>query len=154
MDKAELIEEIRALLREPQEHLVSQPWTYIETEFYPQIRSAMRHLTAKGVATANIGAMATDGSLTSEPSARCGVLIALAVANRLLTGDLMRKLRDGEMGVIFRAGSDFIDTKQAAKGFETAASNYQQDFDTLLAIELANADGGDKFFGPPEPQMA
>lgn len=150
MTKAELIEEVRSLLNEAQLSTVEKPWHYTDVEFIPQIRSALRFLRTRGVATT--GVMDKDGTFSTEPSTEVeGALIALYVAEKLISGDLTQKLADGELGVIFKAGSDLIDTKVAAQSFSKAASGMADQFQTLLTIALSNADGGlNSVFGGTE----
>jgi hypothetical protein len=136
MNKLELYEEIRALLREPQQATTSNPWNYTDTDFAPQVRSALRHMRAKGLTV--VGVMDAAGQFSTAPTEREGMIIALFVADRLISGDLMQKLQDGELGVVFKTGSDLIDTKQAAREFSSTASAYRTEFQTLMAIALAD----------------
>lgn len=140
MDRDELFEEIRTLLREPQTATVANPYRYTDLDLVPQIRSALRYLRTTGVPSDAV--MDTTGTLTTEPDETEGMLIAFRVAAMLLSGDLIKKLNDGELGVLFKAGPDTLDTKTATKSFETAAASYQQEFQKLLTIVLADVDGG------------
>lgn len=141
MTKAELIEEVRSLLREAQLDTVSKPWHYTDVDFVPQIRSALRFLRTRGLAVA--GVMDKDGTFSVEPADEMeGSLIALFVAAKLVSGDLTQKLADGELGVIFKAGSDLIDTRSAAQSFSKTATEFYDQFQSLLTIALTNADGG------------
>lgn len=136
MDKTEIYAEIRALLREPQAATTTNPWTYVDADLAPQVRSALRHLRVKGLTVT--GVFDATGNFTTEATETEGMLISLFVAERLIVGDLMQKLNEGELGVIFKAGSDMIDTKQAATSFEKMASRYRTEFQTLLTIALAS----------------
>lgn len=149
MTKAEIFEEIRALLREPQAGTVERPWNFTDADIVPQIRSALRHLRTRGLATT--GVMDMRGEFTTVPATeREGALIALFVAEKLVSGDLIQKLHDGELGVVFRAGSDMIDTKEAAKSFQKVATTYREEFQILLTIGLTDADGGTATYGGQE----
>jgi hypothetical protein len=150
MTKAELFEQIRALLLEPQVSTVSNPWHFSDEEIVPQVRSAIRHLRVKGFLA--LAVMDLDGQLTTEPDETEGMLISYFVAEKLLTGSLVQKLNAGELGVIFKAGSDLIDTKQAAKEFSSVAVEYGVQFDAFFIIAQANADGGvNNTFGDQVP---
>jgi hypothetical protein len=140
MTKDEIYEEIRTQLREAQEATVQTPWRYDDGDLVPQIRSAIRYLNVLGVQ--NVGVMNTSGEFTTEPSPVIGLCIAYRIVHRLLTGDLMRKLLDGELGVVFRSGSDYIDTKTASQSFALIAERAEGEFSLLLAAAMANADGG------------
>jgi hypothetical protein len=142
MTKDEIYEEIRSQLREAQEATVTTPWRYDDKDLVPQIRSALRYLRTVGLPV--LAVMDTSGTFETDPTETEGLLIALRVVNRLLTGDLMRKLLDGELGVVFRTGSDLIDTKTASTVFESASSRSGEEFDRLLTIALANTDGGSR----------
>lgn len=146
MDKATLYEEIRALLREPQVQSVADPWEYKDQDFVPQVRSAIRHLAARGVLV--VAVMDTNGEFTTDPAEKEGLLIALFVADRLLSGDLIQKLKDGELGIYFKSGVDIIDTRQAERAFGVAATRYRDDFQALLTMVLTDQDGGaDSIYG-------
>lgn len=136
MDKEELYGEIRALLREPQTSTALQPWTYADRDFVPLVRSALRQLRVRGLTVT--GAMDGTGEFTENPTEMEGMMIAYYVADHLLSGDLIAKLNDGELGVTFKSGSDLIDTKQAAKSFEKSASLFRDEFQTLLTIALTD----------------
>lgn len=140
MSVEELYEEIRALLREAQVSKVSDPWKYTDEDFVPQTRSALRSLRVRGLLVE--GDMDRDGVFVTDPSEIEGLLIAYFVAERLVTGDLLQKLADGELGLVFKTGPDLIDTKTATRSFEDFGKRWRMEFDTLLAIAMAGqADG-------------
>jgi len=129
---------------------VERPWAYKDMDLVRHIRSLLRYLTVIGIGTS--GVMATDGTFTTEPSDREGLLIAYGVASRLLRGDLLQKLQAGEMGVYFKAGADVIDSKQAGKTLESYATSYEEHFEVLLAILLAGEPEGGVFaYGESRP---
>lgn len=154
MTKAEWLEEIRVLLHDAQVETVAQPWTYAEPDLLIQIRSALRSLRAKGVLTTAV--VDAAGEVTSEPTTDTEALcVAYIVAARLTQKDLVGKLRDGELGVLFKAGSDLIDTKQAARQFESVGSSYAAEAQRLLMLLIADADAGtESFFGEQSPYQA
>lgn len=136
----ELYEEIRAQLREAQEGAVAKPWRYGNADIVPQVRSALRHLRVLGVPLAPT--MTTAGVLSEELTETQGLLVALRVVQRLLSGDLVQKLLDGELGVVYRSGADYVDTKTASMAFTSLATSVDEEFQRYLMIALANADGG------------
>lgn len=140
MTKAELFEEIRALLLEPQVNTVEDPWVYIDEDLEVQVRSALRRIKAIGVTTDAV--MASDGTLDPEPTEAVGLLVAYSVVSSLLRGDLMQKLLEGELGVLWRAGGDMLDTKTGAREFSSAAGEYSDAAHALLTIILTDQDGG------------
>jgi hypothetical protein len=151
MQKTELFEEIRSLLSEPQSATVSKPWHYTDEQLIPQVRSALRFLRTRGAKTT--GMMTTDGVFTVDPGTETeGSLLALYVASRLVSGDLMQKLASGELGVAYQAGSDSIDTKNAADTFKQVSKRYDSEFQSLLTITLSVEDGGvNSAFGTQVP---
>lgn len=156
MTKAEVIEEIRALVREPQEATVDNPWNYAEAELITQVRSALRHLRVFGI---NVqGSIDEQGEFVSLPTESEGVMIALFVAERLISGDLIQKLLDGELGIYLNAGGDVIDTKTATTAFRDAAKNLRARLDGLTGVALATNPSpnmvGAALFGGPTPYMA
>lgn len=156
MTKAETIEEIRALLREPQRDTVSDPWNYRELDLVVEIRSALRNLHVMGLAPAVT--MDESGTFASDPTETEGVLISLFVAERLISGDLIQKLIDGELGIYLNAGGDVIDTKTATIAFKEAAARIRDRFDTIISVGLATKDGSvpvaAAVFGCQSPYMA
>jgi hypothetical protein len=154
MTTAEIIEDIRSRLNEFQVNTVDRPWAYRTEEFTPHMRSAIRQLRALGVVVAPT--MDESGVLSDELTDTIGVLVSIIATIRLVRGDLLTKLRDGELGVIFRTGADLIDTKTAATRMENAATELDRDIDTLLAVAMASAEqttAGDGAFhyGGQEP---
>lgn len=150
MNKDEIYEEIRALLREPQVGTVENPWRYDDYDLEIMCKSALRNLRIKGIPVTS--AFTHEGELEPIPSETEGVLIALFVASRLLTGDLTQKLMDGELGIYFKAGPDVIDTQTVARHFHTVADKYDREFRTMLTVALTNLDGGDaNVYGKPTP---
>lgn len=140
MDRDELFEEIRSLLLEPQQATVTNPWHYEDADLIPQIRSALRYLRVAGV---NVSAtMALDGTITGDLTETQGILLSTFVGERLILGDLIQKLADGELGSYFKAGSDVLDNRDAATYFTKVADTYRLDFQAVLSIALSNADGG------------
>jgi hypothetical protein len=153
MQTEELYEEIRALLREPLTSTPAAPWRYTDAEFVPQVRSVLRKLKAVGVTTS--AEMNEDGDFTTAPDDTVGLLLAYGVASRLLTGDMTRKLQDGEMGTYWRAGPDILDTKDVAKLFANAAAKYDEEFRAMLTMILTDADGGaNSYFGESSAQAS
>lgn len=156
MTKAETIEEIRALLREPQRDTVADPWNYRDLDLVVEIRSALRNLHVVGLAPTVT--MDEAGVFGSDPTETEGVLIALFVAERLLSGDLIQKLIDGELGIYLNAGGDVIDTKTATIAFKDAATRIRDRFDTIISVGLATSAGGVPIaaavFGCQYPYMA
>jgi hypothetical protein len=152
MTKDEVFEEIRAALNEAQVNTVSKPWHYTDVDIVPQVRSALRNMRIIGIPT--LADMDPSGDFTTEPTELEGVLIALFVANRLLSGDLMQKLLDGELGVIFKSGPDMMDTKMAAAGFQQSADKFMFRFDVLVAIALSGVSLGDNVFGSQDAFFA
>lgn len=156
MTKAELFEEIRSLLREPQIETVSDPWLYSDEDLEVQVRSALRHLRVLGLSVQAVW----DENLkdfTTLPTEREGILIALIVAERLLTGDLIQKLYDGELGTYINAGGDVIDTKTATRAFQAAADRFRERIDLMVAVVNARDGNGEHvaaLFGGPTPYMA
>jgi hypothetical protein len=140
MTGAEVAQEIRSLLREPQLNTVSTPWTYDAGDLNVQIRSAFRYLRVLGVDP--IATVDADGEFSEDIAENVGLLVAYYVAHRLVAGDLAQKLIDGELGVLFRTGTDIIDTKTASQSFKAVAAEYEFRFDTLLAMSLTDAEGG------------
>lgn len=140
MTRADIEQEIRAILREATVSTVETPWNYTSDDFTPQIRSALRHLAAKGLSLVTV--MADDDTLSTEPEDAEGVLIALFVAHRLISGDLTQKLMDGELGVIFKTGSDYMDTTTAARQFAAVSADLASRLEIALAMMLADQDTG------------
>lgn len=146
--KAELYEEIRALLREPQASTVDTPWFYDDDALTIQVRSALRHLRVLGLATGID--LTPDGVFNTDPEESLGVLLALYVSSSLLTGDLVRKLADGELGIYLNAGGDVIDTKTATIAFKETANGYQQRFEMMLTVVLtASTDEASSVYSGP-----
>lgn len=146
MGQDELYEEIRALLFEAQVDTVDKPWHYHDDELTFQVRSALRYLRAVGVSTD--AEVDVDGTFTTSPTETIGTLLAYIVASRLLNGDLIQKLLEGEIGIHFRAGRDVMDTKTAAHAFREKASQYKVEAEALMTIVLTDADGGaESIFG-------
>lgn len=147
----EVREEIRSLIREPQLNVSANPWEYDNNDLIIQIRSALRRLRLYGITTATVD---KDGTLTGTLDDVTGLLLASYVAFKLINGDLTQKLLDGELGLVFRAGTDMIDTKTATIHFREVASDYKDEYDALLAIALTSSDGISQVFGeqavPPD----
>ena len=156
MGMEEVIEEIRTLLREPQETTVENPWNYAAAELTPQIRSSLRHLRVSGL---NLLATMDDaGAFVTDPTEIEGVLISLFVAERLISGDLIQKLLEGELGIYLNAGGDVIDTKTATLAFRSAADRLRYRYDTLVQVSVANNPistvAGAFLYGGPCPYRA
>jgi hypothetical protein len=148
MDKKELYEEIRALLLEPLSEVGADEWKFSEVELVRQVRSAIRRVRIAGIPIAQ--EMSEEGELSEELTFDVGMLIAYSVVARLLRGYLTQQLLDGELGIMWRAGQDVIDTKTAGQGFQRKASEYELEYQGLLATIFANRDGGtNSVFGGP-----
>lgn len=149
MDREELFEEIRELLRDIQEGTVEDAWEYSDEILIPQVRSALRHIRVRGVVTD--AEMDREGDFTTEPTEDVGLLIALRVASRLLTGDLTTRLMDGELGTYFRAGPDIIDTRNVVQFFERSAKGLQEEYQELLTMLLSDVtDSAGTMFSEPD----
>lgn len=147
MGKAEIFEEIRTRLKEPQQEIGAEVWRYDDVELIRQVRSSLRTLRALGVNTDAV--MSEEGVLDPSPTDNVGMLIALDVCQRLLSGDLTQKLLDGEIGTYFRVGPDIIDTKTAMTAFQKHGQRLVDEFERLLVMVLADTNDGTAFFGEP-----
>lgn len=136
MTRKEIYEEVRALLREPQIESVEDPYTYTDDELDVQLRSALRNLRSLGLPLRT--QLLEEGVLAPQPSESQGVLLSLYIASGLLSGDLTQKLRDGDLGVYFRVGSDVIDMKTATTNFRQVSEKYRDRFEVLLTIALTD----------------
>lgn len=142
MTAAELFEEIRTLLREAQANTIETPWLYRDMDLIVQIRSAFRYLRTVGVVSLADYQMDETGVILlddeeDEIEEADGVMVAHLVAVRLIKGDLVQKLASGEVNVMYKAGLDTIDTREASKALGMAANAFSSTFQTLLTISLS-----------------
>lgn len=138
MTADEIFEEVRTRLNELQVNTVDRPWTYQLDQLVPHARSAMRGLRAKNIVLRPT--MNAEGVLSAEISDTLGVLIAAMTASRVVKGDLLQKLREGELGVVFKTGADSIDTTTAARALQSGADEMDMDVEALIAVALASLD--------------
>ena len=97
----------------------------------------MRAVRAVGIALEPT--MSKAGVLSLDLSDTLGTLISAMSASRIVKGDLLMKLRDGELGVIFRTGADLIDTKTIANELRTSTGTMEDEVATLIAVALASS---------------
>lgn len=138
----ELFEEIRTLLREAQQGTVAKPWNYTDVDLVVQVRSAFRYLRAVGYMVNNVPfptTMDQNGEMVGPLTDTEGVFTAHFVAARLISGDLLQKLLDGELGVSYKSGTDEINTNAAAKAFQDIAKDFREQFQTFMTIALTNS---------------
>ena len=135
MNIDEIFQEIRTPLKEAQENTVDDPWEYIDDDLLIYVQSALRQIRATGLVLEST--IQEDGTLDPQPSEAQGVLISLHVADSVLSGDLTKKLRDGELGLMFRSASDVIDTKTAAIHFTKSSERIMSRFEILLTRLLS-----------------
>jgi len=157
MSKPEVYEEIRSLLREPQTDSVADPWNYTDGEIGVQVTSGLRNLRTMGVISLNDVTFTIEGGFNRALSEAEGIMLCLFVAQRLLSGDLVQKLLEGELGIYLNAGGDVIDTKTATRTFRETADSYQHRFDGMVAVATALTPTLDPYaaiFGGPHPYMA
>lgn len=140
MTKAELFEEIRAILAEALQDTVETPWVYDDPTLERAARSAIRHLKAVGVKSSV--EMSSTGVLSPEPTGEVGLLLAYFVVARLLSGDLAKKLNDGELGLNFKAGLDVIDTRDAGKQLASLARHMEEKVEFHITLLLTNGTSG------------
>ena len=149
MDKQELHEEIRAILREALIESSLKEWHYRVDELDAQIRSALRYLRTIGVDLGG-AVMDTMGVLDPEPEEDVGVLVSYFVAHRLLTGDLIQKLTDGELGIYWKEGLDVIDTRDQLRSMNKSAAEIHDRYNRILNIILTGqVDDGASVYGEP-----
>jgi hypothetical protein len=147
MNKDEVFEHIRALLRDAQIETVERPYRYADHELVPQVRASLRYLRTVGYDTTAV--MDERGDFFPDPTEPAGVLVAYHAAASLLAGDLAQKLADGEMGVVFRSGPDLIDTTAAVRSLEKVSGTYADEFSRLLTVRMAreSTDAAQNVFG-------
>jgi hypothetical protein len=157
MNKAEVLEEIRTLLREPQVETVENPWNYGDLDLSPQVRSALRNMRTMGLAALDGVTYGGDPEEFSRPLTEPeGMMLSLFVAHRLLAGDLVQKLLEGELGIYLNAGGDVIDTKTATRAFREVADHYHARLESMIAVAVANdpQSSAAALYGGPKPYMA
>lgn len=81
-------------------------------------------------------------TITPEPSTADGSLLATWAAAKLLSGDLSKKIRDGDLGIRFRTGLNEISTVEASRRVNDQAKELFQEFDRLVTLKLAKRAGG------------
>jgi hypothetical protein len=153
MTKAELFEEIRVRLREPQVSSEEDPFLYTDDELVIHVRSALRWARVNRTISTD-AEMAPDGTLLPEPSEEVGVLVALRVASQLLRSDMINRLNSGQMGIYFRAGDNIVDTKTVATNFKAAAQLYDAELESLVNVLLCDPTrSAGSFFGGSTPSF-
>lgn len=140
MTKVELFEDVRAILMEAQADSVADPWVYDDVELLRQLRSAINHLQAYGLSLDVV--IAETGGFTTDPNNFEGVLLSSFVCARLISGDLMQKLNEGELGLYFRAGMDVINTEEGGRQMAKVAKGLEDKFEVLLTMALTVGVGG------------
>lgn len=138
MTMDEVLEQIRSLLNDPLDALVSADVSqlYTDQDIFDRTPSALRYLRSIGVSITSEFDISTQ-VLDPEPTERQGVLLACRIATGLLRGELTRRLLNGDFGLIFRMGNDLIDTKTAAIQFANVSKAIDDELTVLLIIELS-----------------
>jgi hypothetical protein len=136
MDASEIFEDMRSRLNELQVNTVDRPWEYELDDLIPRVRSAMRYLRAANVYVNST--MSGEGVLSAPVTTIVGVLVSALATMNMIKGDLLGKLRDGELGVIFRTGADLIDTKTSALRLDAGVATLEAEVATLMAIALSS----------------
>jgi hypothetical protein len=135
MTRDELFEEVRLLIQEPQDTAdVDRPAEYNDAALLAQARSAMRQLRAKGVL---VNVVWNDDDFVVSDNV--GMYLAYRMAANLLSGDVVRRLKEGELGIYFRAGTNVIDTREVGNHIHVAADEYEAEAERVLMILLTDA---------------
>lgn len=107
--------------------------------WFEYVDSAVNFLDANDITTTTYVVSGT--SILPEPSTIDGLLVASWSAFRFLSGDLAKKIRNGELGIRFKTGQDEINTSQAAEKIESAASQAEKEFRQLVNMRVSDKTG-------------
>jgi hypothetical protein len=109
------------------------------------VKSSNRLLFATGVLDVEyvIDGNVTPPTMTPEPEEYIdNLLIATYAAYVLISGDLSRKVRSGELGIRFKSGQDEISTGEASRHMSSIAKDIMKEYRGLVISKLSDRDDG------------
>lgn len=98
------------------------------------VKTANFMLTVLGVTT---GVTVSTTAITPDPTIVIGMLLASAAAASLIEGDVLSRLRNGELGLSFSSGATSISTNQAAINLKGSSENLRAWYNLLLTAYLS-----------------
>jgi len=139
MDGITVLKEIRRRLGGVDGIIDSDDIEHSDEFWFEYIDGAVNYLSATDIITATY--LVSGTSISPEPTTMDGLLLASWSVWSYLSGDLNKKIRNGELGIRFRSGLDELSTVEAARKIETAAEKAERNFRNLVNMKVADRTG-------------
>lgn len=130
-----IIRDMRVRLGDVDGILSSADIDYSDSYLFEYIESSNDILTSTGIITETY--VVSGATISPSPSTIDGLLLSAHSTFILLSSDINKKVKDGEMGIRFKSGQDEISTTEAAKQLKNAADESYKEFRRLVMAKFA-----------------
>lgn len=132
-----IIKEVRVRLGDVDGIIDSAALDYTDAYLFHYVDASNNFLNSTRVITATYVVSGT--TISPEPSVLDGLLLASYSAYSLLSSDLSKKVRNGELGIRFKSGQDEISTVEAAKKIEETANEAYKNYRLLVMARFSDS---------------
>lgn len=117
------------------------PPEYSDGLLLEYVRGAALELGVLGITDTEYTVDVVNSTIIPEPSNIDGLLLGAKAVADLVSGDLVRRVTSGEMGIRFRTGVDEISTIDAGRHIGQEGAKLNQWYRHIATLKLSRADG-------------
>lgn len=137
MNTEDILEIIRERVGQVVQEIGGDPPTYPDEFLIKYVKTAVFHLTVLGIV---VGATVDTTNVILVPDSVAlpiGMLIGSFASASVISDDILKRLRSGELGLSFNSGATAISTNQAAINLKAAADSLKSWHSLLLTAYLS-----------------
>ena len=136
MTTAELLEIVEQFIGQTAAVLGGETEDYSHPFILEHLKTVNFMLNAAGITTSVVVDPVAE-TITPAPTDKLGLLLAVKTATAIIKGDLIKKVRLGELGVSFKTGATSITTSDAAKRLTDFSDQLMHKSDMLETMFLS-----------------
>jgi len=137
MTTAELLLIVQQFVGEAAAVLGGEAETYTDSFILEYVKT-MNFMLIMSDITTSISVDPLAETITPDPSDSIGMLLATKTAAGIIGGDLLKKVRLGELGISFKSGATSITTSEAAKKLNDIQNRLIVQADRLETMYLSD----------------
>ncbi len=137
MTTAELLTIVQQFVGEAAAVLGGEAETYTDSFILEYVKT-MNFILIMSDITTGVTIDPVTETITPDPVDAIGVLLAMKAAASIIGGDLLKKVRLGELGISFKSGATSITTSEAAKKLSDFSNGLKMKADHLEVMYLSD----------------
>lgn len=134
MNTSDILAVVRQKIGQAVDEIDCNSPTYPDSFLLSYVNTTNLILTSLGVQT---NVVVSGTTIVPDATVQIGLLLAFGAAASLIKSDLLKRLRNGELGLSFSSGATSISTNIASGQLKAIADEIKDSFEVLLTSYLS-----------------